>query len=75
MAVHDQNFKNLILDYPRASIEFFAAKEAEGIHENTRIVPVRQEQLQERLGERFRELDTPLLVEWPGGRREALVFV
>ncbi|MCP4699758.1 MAG: hypothetical protein GY862_23345, partial [Gammaproteobacteria bacterium] len=75
MAVHDQNFKNLILDYPRAAIEFFAAKEAEGIHENTRIVPVRQEQLQERFGERFRELDTPLLVEWPDGQREALVFV
>jgi len=28
---------------------------------------VRQEQLQERLGERFRELDVPLLVEWPDG--------
>jgi hypothetical protein len=36
---------------------------------------VRQEQLQERLGERFRELDVPLRVEWPGGRREALLFV
>ncbi|MCP4700996.1 MAG: hypothetical protein GY862_29710 [Gammaproteobacteria bacterium] len=75
MAGHDQNFKNLILDYPRASIEFFAAKEAEGIHENTRILPVRQELPQERLGERFRELDTPLLVEWPDGQREALVFI
>jgi hypothetical protein len=29
----------------------------------------------ERLGERFRELDTPLLVEWSDGRREALLFV
>ena len=28
-----------------------------------------------RLGERFRELDTPLLVEWPDGRRAALLFV
>ena len=27
------------------------------------------------LGERFRELDVPLLVEWPDGRREALLFV
>ena len=25
----------------------------------------------DRLGERFRELDTPLLVEWPDGRRAA----
>jgi hypothetical protein len=27
------------------------------------------------LGERFRELDVPLLVEWPDGRRAALLFV
>ena len=38
-------------------------------------MPLRQEQLKERLGERFRELDVPLLVEWPDGRREALLFV
>jgi hypothetical protein len=42
---------------------------------SVRVVPLRQEQLQERLGERFRELDVPLLVEWPDGRRAALVFV
>lgn len=36
---------------------------------------MRQEQLKERLGARFRELDTPLLVEWPDGRRETLLFV
>lgn len=39
------------------------------------ITPLRQEQLKARLGERFRELDVPLLVEWPDGRREALLFV
>ncbi len=38
-------------------------------------MPIRQEQLKERLGDRFRELDVPLLVEWPDGRREALLFV
>ena len=70
---HDQNFKNLILDYPREALAFFAAEEAEGI-EGARVVPVRQEQLKERLGERFRELDVPLLVEWPdGGGEEAFV--
>lgn len=37
--------------------------------ETARITPIRQEQLQERLGERFRELDVPLLVEWPDGGR------
>ncbi len=72
---HDQNFKNLILDYPREALAFFAEEEAEGIDSSVRVVPVRQEQLKERLGERFRELDVPLLVEWPDGRREALLFV
>jgi len=72
---HDQNFKNLILDYPREALAFFAEEEAEGIDNSVRVVPVRQEQLKERLGERFRELDVPLLVEWPDGSREALLFV
>jgi Domain of unknown function (DUF4351) len=73
---HDQNFKNLILDYPQQALAFFAAEEARGIVDvEARIVPVRQEQLKERLGDRFRELDVPLLVEWPDGRREAVLFV
>jgi hypothetical protein len=72
---HDQNFKNLILDYPREAIALFAAAEARAIEAEARVTPVRQEQLQERLGERFRELDVPLLVEWPDGRREAILFV
>ena len=72
---HDQNYKNLILDYPHAAVSFFAEAEAKCIDAGARIVPIREEQLQERLGERFRELDVPLLVEWPDGRREALLFV
>jgi hypothetical protein len=72
---HDQNFKNLILDYPRQALAFFAAEEAAGLGKDVRITPLRQEQLKERLGDRFRELDVPLLVEWPDGRREALLFV
>ncbi len=72
---HDHAFKNLILDYPRQALAFFAAPEGDRIPAAARITPVRQEQLQERLGERFRELDTPLLVEWPNGERGGLVFV
>ncbi len=72
---HDQNYKNLILDYPRQSLEFFAQAEAGNLDDTVRITPIRQEQLKERLGERFRELDVPLLVEWPDGRRETLLFV
>ncbi|MCG6940676.1 MAG: hypothetical protein LJE69_05440 [Thiohalocapsa sp.] len=72
---HDQNFKNLILDYPHDAVRFFAADEAAEIDNRARIIPIREEQLKERLGDRFRELDMPLLVEWPDGRREALLFV
>ena len=72
---HDQNYKNLILDYPLQALRLFAADEADALGDDVRITPIRQEQFQERLGERFRELDVPLLVEWPDGRREALLFV
>jgi len=72
---HDQNFKNLILDYPRQSLEFFAAEEAGEMTPDVRITPVRQEQLKDRLGDHFHELDTPLLTEWPGGKRKAVLFV
>ena len=71
---HDQNFKNLILDYPRPALEFFAGPEAMHITPSTRITPIRQEQLKDRLGDRFRELDIPLLVEWPDGSRGTLLF-
>lgn len=72
---HDQNFKNLILDYPLQALEFFAAAESMHLGPGIRITPIRQEQLKSRLGDRFRELDVPLLVEWPDGRCEALLFV
>jgi hypothetical protein len=73
--MHDHNFKNMILDYPVQSLEFFAGEEAGSDLLEARIIPVRQEQLKERLGDRFRELDTPLLVEWPDGRRKAILFL
>ena len=71
---HDQNFKNVILDYPRQALAFFAPEEAPGPADDVRILPLRQEQLQERLGQRYHELDTPLRVEWADGRRDAVVF-
>ena len=75
MTSHDQNFKNLIVDYPRQALAFFAKAEAENLDDSVRIQLLREEQQKERLGERFRELDVPLLVEWPDGRREAILFV
>tara|TARA_R110000823_G_scaffold29351_4_gene85211 strand:+ start:882 stop:1736 length:855 start_codon:yes stop_codon:yes gene_type:complete len=65
----------LILDYPVQAIQLFSPQESAAITCEARIVPLRQEQLKERLGSRFRELDVPLLAEWPDGRREALLFV
>ena len=71
---HDQNFKNLIVDYPRESLAFFAPEEAPAPDDDVTITPVRQEQLTNRLGDSYRALDAPLLVEWADGRREAVVF-
>jgi hypothetical protein len=73
-ASHDKNFKNLILDYPRQTLEFIAPTEAAGFPADLRILPARQEQLVECLGDRHRETDTPLLLEFPSGEREALVI-
>ena len=72
---HDQNFKNLILDYPRDALAFFAPEEAPLREDEVSVIPVRQEQLKDRLGTHYRELDTPLLVQWADGRREAILFV
>ena len=41
---------------------FFAAEEAFDLGSDAKITPVRQEQLKDRLGDHFHELDTPLLV-------------
>ena len=71
---HDQNFKNLIVDYPRDSLAFFAPGEAPAPKDDVRITPVRQEQLKDRLAGGYRALDAPLLVEWADGRRDAVVF-
>jgi hypothetical protein len=60
---HDQNFKNLILDYPVQAIEFFAPQEANTLDEPVKVTPLRQEQLKNKFGDRCRELDTPLMFE------------
>ena len=73
-ADHDHNFKDLIVEYPREALEFFAPDEAPDRDDDVRIFPARQEQLKEHLDDGFRALDAPLLVEWPDGRREAILF-
>ena len=71
---HDQNFKNLIVDYPSEALAFFAPEEAPQPSDDVRIIPVREEQLQAHLSGRYRRLDVPLLAEWTDGRREAILF-
>ncbi len=71
---YDQTFKNLIVDYPREAIAFFAGREAARVDDTVRVLPIRQEQLKERLRHHYRALDTPLHIEWPNGEREALAF-
>lgn len=72
---HDQNFKNLVLDYPREALALFAPEQAACLDDGVVFTPLREEQLKDRLSDRFLELDIPLLLEWPDGRREALLFV
>jgi len=45
---HDQNFKNLILDYPHQAPAFFAAEEAANQVSDDEVTPVPQEQLKDR---------------------------
>ena len=42
---HDQNFKNLILDYPLDALAFFAPEEAPARDDPVRILPARQERI------------------------------
>ncbi|HMN44584.1 MAG TPA: hypothetical protein PKE27_08435 [Povalibacter sp.] len=57
------------------ALQLFAPEEAAHLDDAVRFTPIRQEQLKDRLSDRFYELDIPLLLEWPDGRREALLFV
>ncbi len=71
---HDQNFKNLILDYPRDALTFFAPSQAPLPEDQVKFTPLRQEQLQQYPGTHYRELDVPLQVDWTDGRRETILF-
>ena len=74
MANHDQNFKNLILDYLRAALEFFARAEVGHFPPDAVFTPLNQERLKEWMGARGMEQDVVVKVEFPDGTREMLVF-
>ena len=68
--MHDQNFKNLILDYPCEVVAFFAQEETRDDFKSSDTTGTIN-----RLGDRFCEMDVPLLTKWPNGKRVVIVFV
>ena len=71
---HDQLIKDLILDYPRDALTFFAPDDALLLEDKVQITPIRHDQLQQNLGSRYPELVVALRVDWIDGRREATLF-
>ena len=72
---HDQYFKSLIIQYPREAIRLFDPKRGALLDDSVVITPIRQELPADRLGERFHELDVPLEIRWPDGRRKAIIIM
>ena len=72
---HDQNFKDLILDYPQAALAFFAAEEGITLYDEIDITFIRQEPPRRRLRDRALILDTPMRVHWRNGEREDAIFL
>src|SRR5438552_3953176 len=74
-AAHDQAFKQLLAEFTLEALAFFAAPEGERIPPAVRTTLLRQEQISARLGRGHRELDFLVLLEWPDGSEEAIVFL
>ena len=72
---HDQNFKNLILDFPGEALAFFLPKEQIPLDDSVVVRPIRQEASKLRFWHRNMIMDTPLRVEWPDGEREPLIVL
>ena len=70
---HDQNFKNLILDYPRDALSFFAPDEAPLPDDQMQNTPIQLEQLQKYPGAHYRELDKTLQVDWIDSHRDTIL--
>jgi hypothetical protein len=75
MGTHDQNFKNLVLEYRRDALTFFAPTEAQDLPADAEITPLRQEQMSRWLGGPVRITDVPLEVRLPSGEREMFVVL
>ena len=74
MAKHDTTFKNLIRDYLREALQFFAHVEASHLPPDAILTTLPEERLRHWLGERGAIQDIVVKVEFPSGEREMLVF-
>ncbi len=72
---HDQNFKNLILDFPHQALAFFLPQEQIPLDDSVVVRSIRQEASKLRFWHRNLIMDTPLRVEWPKGEREPLIVL
>lgn len=72
---HDQNFKDLVLDFPQAALAFFLPQEDISLADDLIVTPIRQETTRRRLRHRTLLLDVPLRVEWWDGSRPPLVVL
>ncbi len=72
---HDQNFKDLVLDFPQAALAFFLPQERITLDDDLIITPIRQETTRRRLRHRTLLLDVPLKVVWRDGSRPPLVVL
>lgn len=72
---HDQYFKNLILDYLRDALAFFAPGEVGELPPDVQSTALRQEQLSEELSAPFRETDVAVLLEFPDRSRKGFVVL
>src|SRR4051812_37700377 len=72
---HDQALKQLIDEFTRESIVFFAGAEGRAVSPGAKLTPLRQEQLSPRLGKGFREIDSAVLAEQPDAPDEILLFL
>lgn len=73
LASHDQNFKNLIQDFPIEAIEFFAGEAFPKIKGSPKVTFLRQEQRKKKLSDSFSALDIPILLEWPNSHKKAAI--
>jgi hypothetical protein len=71
---YDQAIKQLLVDFPLPALALFAGEEGQ-LPPGVKVTHLKQEQVSRSIGKGFREIDSLLLLEFPDGSQEALVFL